>query len=274
MQVTGGNRLMGLSGGQVDGHAHVFLASLPMAESRRYTPTQDAAPRTYDALLAETGKAGAILVQPSFLGSDNSFLLETLRRHGDTQNTRAFRGVAVLDDHRETPDRGLLAEMTEAGIIGVRLNLIGHPCAMPIEIDAWDNLLHAVDAEGWHVEVQCDGKHLPSVLPQLIARCRLVVVDHFGLPADAMPSECPGHQAILSAPKERLFVKTSAPYRAFPDLSSAEAARQIAPFFAALLEELGPEQLVWGSDWPWTQFEGRHSYQDTVAWEKLWQAGA
>ena len=51
-----------------------------MVAGRRYTPDYDASLDDYAALLVENHLGGGLLVQPSFLGSDNSFLLESLSR--------------------------------------------------------------------------------------------------------------------------------------------------------------------------------------------------
>jgi predicted TIM-barrel fold metal-dependent hydrolase len=32
------------------------------------------------------------------------------------------------------------------------------------------------------------------------------------------------------------------------------------------MARLGAERLMWGSDWPWTQHEGRYSYTRTLEW--------
>jgi predicted TIM-barrel fold metal-dependent hydrolase len=53
----------------------------------------------------------------------------------------------------------------------------------------------------------------------------------------------------------RLFVKLSAPYRTGFDLSAHAAF---------LTRTLGAERLVWGSDWPNTQHEGRVNFAKVV----------
>ena len=74
---------------------------------------------------------------------------------------------------------------------------------------------------------------------------------------------------MAGMPKGQAFVKMSAPYRVFSNVSSDAAMRLCLPVLDSLLEDLGPEQLLWGTDWPWTQFEGRHTYPDNVSWLDL-----
>ena len=76
----------------IDTHAHAFTITGPLAAGRRYTPEADAPLTEYMAELDGAGATHGVLVQPSFLGTDNSYLLDCLRRHPDR-----LRGIAVID---------------------------------------------------------------------------------------------------------------------------------------------------------------------------------
>ena len=76
----------------IDSHAHVFLRGLQLAPNRRYAPDYDAPLERYLAELDANGVTHGVLVQPSFLGTDNSYLVECLGRAGGR-----LRGVAVVD---------------------------------------------------------------------------------------------------------------------------------------------------------------------------------
>jgi predicted TIM-barrel fold metal-dependent hydrolase len=65
----------------IDSHAHVFVRGLPLASGRRYAPTYEATLDDYRAMLASIGLSHGVLVQPSFLGTDNGFLLSCLDAH-------------------------------------------------------------------------------------------------------------------------------------------------------------------------------------------------
>jgi len=251
---------MGLDSGNFDGHAHVFSSSLPMVARRRYTPSEDALLLDYVQLLRAANLDGALLVQPSFLGTDNSYLIDTLIR-GNRMPSLNFRGVAVVDS---TVSGDTLSQMNDAGIVGIRFNLLGKK---PETFSAdWKRMLKSIAAYSWHVELHIEGSNLAPALDQLLDHCDTVVIDHYGLPDQTFPFECPGLSAILAAPKNRVFVKLSAPYRVFKDCSSASAAKMCEPLTEALSSQLGPEQLLWGSDWPWTQHEQKHTYSDTLSW--------
>ncbi len=257
MIFTGANRLMGVEAGRFDGHTHVFRADLPMVANRRYTPGHDAQMADLIPLLREHALDGAILVQPSFLGFDNRFLLSALSAAESTHDL-TFRGVVMLDPAASPME---IADLSTQGVIGMRLNLVGG-AARDFDVAAWDRVLRRIDAAGWHVELHCEGPLLRPILGALLLRCKTVVVDHFGLP-DASAS---ADELFRALPSDRVMVKVSAPYRVFPTASSREAAILCLPIVERIARELGPQNLIWGSDWPWTRFEGRHAYSDTIDW--------
>ena len=268
MHLSGANKLMGGLEGDFDGHAHVFDTSLQMSEGRRYTPLADAPYLLYRNILRQIGLDGAIVVQPSFYGTNNSFLLDVL----DTAHRQAeltMRGVVVID-----PETGpdTIAALSRRGVVGMRLNLVGWAYD-EFEISRWLKVFDHANQAGWHVEVHLEGHRLGVLLPQLLNHCAQVVVDHFGLPDDTDPVACPGQVAILSAPLGSLMVKVSGPYRVFASHDGTSAARRCWPIFNRMLDRLGPDNLVWGSDWPWTRFEDKHSFQDTLEWRDIWLSG-
>ncbi|CAN7275500.1 amidohydrolase family protein [Pseudorhodoferax sp. LjRoot39] len=227
----------------VDSHAHVFVRGLPLAPQRRHAPDYDALLTDYLALLDVHGVSHAVLVQPSFLGTDNRFLLQALRAA-----PRRLRGVAVVDP--QTPAAELRA-LAAAGVCGLRLNLVGLPLPDFAQPD-WQRLLSDVRALDWHVEVHRPAHDLAlAAQPVLDAGCRLVV-DHFGLPGADGPSDW----LLRAAASGRVWVKLSAAYRSWPPAdarSPGEAARR-------LLQAFGPGRLVWGSDWPHTQHRDAVDY--------------
>ncbi|WP_157699754.1 amidohydrolase family protein [Pseudorhodoplanes sinuspersici] len=228
----------------IDTHAHVFSAGRPMAAGRRYSPDYDAPLSAFLDVLDRHGIARGVLVQPSFYGTDNSYMLECL-----AAEPVRLRGVAVLAP--ETTDKDLEA-LDRAGVVGVRFNLIGTGPAL-LKDAAQRQLLRRVQALGWHVEVQAEGADWPCALRALEDYDGPIVADHFGRPDPEKGTACAGFQAILSEGSDgRLYVKLSAPYRC----GGADVQR----YADALMQRLGPNRLLWGSDWPWTQFEAGRDY--------------
>jgi predicted TIM-barrel fold metal-dependent hydrolase len=242
----------------VDTHAHVFEKGLPLAEPRRYTPDRDASLGDYLAQLDAHGLSHGVLVQPSFLGTDNSYLLRALRWFPER-----LRGVVVIDP--DTTDDAL-RDMAVAGVVGIRLNLMGQPTPS-LDTQPWRGLLERVAALGWHVEVHLPAARLPEVMPLLLAAGCAVVVDHFGRPAPALGVADPGFQYLLrQAASGRVWVKLSGAYRNWAPAQAVAAGRDAARL---LLDAYTAARLMWGSDWPHTEHPDI-SYAPTRRWLDRW----
>ncbi|CDG84449.1 amidohydrolase family protein [Janthinobacterium agaricidamnosum] len=233
----------------IDCHAHVFLHSLPMPDPRRAPAGYDATPETYLGLLDAHGMSHGVLVQPSFLGLDNSYLLSVLRAHPDR-----LRGIAVVAPG-VTPQQ--LDDLQHAGVVGIRLNLVGLPTP-DFSSPGWSALLRELAARDWQVEVHQLAQELKPVLDPLLAAGLKVVVDHFGRPGAALGVDDPGFRYLLSlGPSRRVWVKLSGAYRNGPHGRGEETARAAMPL---LLSAFGVQRLMWGSDWPHTLFEKAAHY--------------
>lgn len=223
-----------------------------MVPGRRYSPHYDALIEHYLAHLDRHGLAYGILVQPSFLGTDNRYLLEALRRY-----PQRLRAVAVVE---ADVSEAQLDELDKAGVAGVRLNLIGKELADYSSL-AWGALFQRLARRGWQVEIQRGIDDVALIVPTILACGVDVVIDHFGLPAGGIDSTKPNHKAFLSLlGNERVWLKLSAPYRSQSDL--AQAQRILAQVREA---SGGLSRFLWGSDWPNTQFEDQTDYDRQVA---------
>lgn len=238
----------------IDTHAHVFERGLPLANARRYAPSYDAPLPAYLAQLDAHGVSHGVLIQPSFLGVDNSYLLAALK-----QAPQRLRGVAVIDP--AAPET-LLTQMNAEGIVGIRLNLIGKPDPQ-LKSPVWQAALARLHALGWHVELHVEARRLPTLLQPLLEAQVNVVVDHFGRPNPELGVDDPGFAALLAAGRtRRVWVKISGAYRNGAN-GRGEAIAQAA--MPRLKDALGLDHLVWGSDWPHTQFESQITYDKAWA---------
>jgi predicted TIM-barrel fold metal-dependent hydrolase len=227
---------------RIDTHAHVFERSLRPAADARYVPDYDAPLGAYLGLLDQLGAERGVLVQPSFLGGDNRFLLECLR----AANGR-LAGVVVIEDAISAND---IERMHAVGVRGVRFNLIGRSIDI-LQGPVARHVAALAMGLGWHVELHADAEDLAAALPLLDSFDGVIVVDHFGRP----PAE--GMDAVLGwAGDARVQVKLSAPYRV--------GFRDIPALTAQLLDTYGTDRLLWGSDWPWTQHEAAVRIEDTM----------
>lgn len=240
----------------VDTHAHVFHPRLPMTPGRRHTPTYEASLSAYLALLDAQGCRHGVLVQPSFLGTDNRHLLDAL-----AQARGRLRGVAVIDVG--TPVASLHS-LDAAGVVGIRLNLVGLPMPDLAQGD-WPYLLDAVRQLDWHVELHAPSEALARLVGPLLASGCRVVVDHFGRPDAALGLADPGLRHLLGlADTGRVWVKLSAPYRIW------RSPQQAVPCAQALLAAFGEHRLVWGSDWPHTEHRHVADHASSRTWLDAW----
>ncbi|WP_312428836.1 amidohydrolase family protein [Achromobacter sp.] len=248
-----------MPGAAVDTHAHVFHQGLALANTRRHTPDYDATLAEYLGLLDTHGLTHGVLVQPSFLGTDNSHLLEALRAA-----PARLRGVAVVAQDAAEYE---LQALADAGVVGIRLNLVGLDTP-DLRTPAWQTLLARVNALGWHVEVHLQAARLDGVVPALLAAGCRIVVDHFGRPDPALGVLDAGFQYLLrQADSGRIWVKLAAPYRNWAAPACAASGRLATQ---QLLDAYTPERLMWGSDWPHTEHRHLASYSAAVEWLDAW----
>jgi len=239
----------------VDTHFHVFPAAQAVAGAR-YVPAYSASVDAWREQAHAVGVTRGVLVQPSFLGCDNTLLVNTLQAH-----PAALRGVAVV-----APDVGQeqLALLHAAGVRGVRLNLAGasHEMAQWSGADAlWEAML----ALGWHLEVHTDCGALPRVLAQLPPQLPLVV-DHMAKPAQAQAHDATVRALVRHAQHTPTHIKLSGAYR-LGGLDPVRTAR-------IWLDALGVSSLLWGSDWPCTNHENLAQYSQLFSSLEDWVGAA
>jgi predicted TIM-barrel fold metal-dependent hydrolase len=241
----------------VDSHFHVFEAGQSVPEAR-YSPSYAAPLSNWQSAASEVGVTRGVLVQTSFMGTDNAHLLKHLQKNPNT-----LRGVAVV-----APTEGFwqMADLNTQGVRGIRINLAGQShdmaswqAAKPL----WDAVLQL----GWHVELHTDTGALPSVLAAVPLEIP-VVIDHFCRPEKASLHNATV-QAVLArvaATSAQVYVKLSAAYRLHADVEPSNLAK-------LWLGELGAQALLWGSDWPCTNFEAKADYPTLYANLNDWLGG-
>ncbi|CAJ95312.1 putative metal-dependent hydrolase, TIM-barrel fold [Cupriavidus necator] len=227
----------------VDTHFHVFDAGAAVP-SARYRPPYAADLKDWHARLAGLGDMYGVVVQTSFLGTDNAALLAALQAMPGR-----LRGVAVVGP--EVTDAEL-ATLHAAGVRGIRLNLYGDPDWQRIATVPWRGLFSRIAGLGWHVELHTRNGDGAMVLAQLDAALgdtgAPVVLDHFGRPGPAGTADAIFDVASAVRARRQVWVKISAPYR----LASPQDWHGLAQRWR---EVVGDDRLLWGSDWPWTNHE-------------------
>lgn len=229
----------------IDAHIHLFHRGLPRAPRRRHDPAYDATLDALEAIAAPCGVERFVVVQPSFLGYDNSYLIGQIRAH-----PRTLRGVAVLDP---TTRGSEIDALLRIGVVGLRLNLLGTDLAHSLSRAQLD-LVEQCAQRGMSVELHDTCARLPLAIDAVAPRAQRVVIDHFGRPDAAVGGVASAEfsRLLQQATRYGLFFKISAPYRS-PGL-------QVRKAFDAIAAAVGENRLLWGSDWPWTQHEDRIDY--------------
>lgn len=162
-----------------------------------------------------------------------------------------------LDGKHFGEDSPGTAAYREAGVVGIRYNLLGeNPDLMAS--GPWRDLSRRVAELGWHIEIQSGGRDWLAVLGALDGIDAPIVADHFGRPDPVFGPLCSGFQALLAeGPEGRIHVKLSAPYRC--------GGNDVQIYRDALYDRLGSGRLLWGSDWPWTQHGHGKSFAALMA---------
>jgi len=114
---------------------------------------------------------------------------------------------------------------------------------------------------GLHLEVHTDQGALPKVLAQLPTDMPLVV-DHMAKPSEAKARDATVQALAQRAQQVPTHIKLSGAYR----LGGLDAA-SLAHIW---LHELGPQALLWGSDWPCTNHERLANYAGLFASLEAW----
>ncbi|MGE0797661.1 MAG: amidohydrolase [Lautropia sp.] len=230
--------------GAIDCHIHLFGPASRFAfhPDSKYV-SQDALPETSIALQDTLGLAGAVVVSGGGYGMDPTHLIEVL-----TQHPRRFKGVVLLP---ETATREQVARLDALGVRGARFVSPGHRGALP----RLSPKIAALVADfGWHVQFYPAGDDLIEFADALLALPTPVVLDHFAAIPAAGGAAQPAFQRLLRLlDTGRVWVKLSGPMRCTTEEPPYPSVTPIARALVAA----APQRLLWGSDWPHVNMNGR-----------------
>ncbi|MCC8957525.1 amidohydrolase family protein [Bradyrhizobium sp. Pear77] len=222
--------------GAVDTHAHVIgLPPVhPFVASRSYTPPP-ASLKRYLSMLDATGMTYGVLVQVSVHGTDNGLAVEALKA-----NRERLRGIGVIP--LGLPDKQL-GDLKEAGIVGLRLNVLYGGGIGFDHLDSYASLAHEM---GWHLQFLIDAGNLVPLMPRLDKLSVPFVVDHWGHFPVSRGIDDLGFRTLVSLVRDGAWVKLSGAYR--NSIEGPPYADTVP--FVRILHAAAPERCVWGSDWP------------------------
>lgn len=245
-----------------DTHAHIFKENVGIANAR-YIPDYSVSKEDFIDNLESHSFNGGVLIQPSFLGHDNSLLIRAVE--GDSR----LRGVVVLPFNTNIDT---LQSYAKSGIVGVRLNLIG------ADINALIDSLSSSEAKSffnslqklnWHVEVHREMRDIDVVIESLLHFDIKVVIDHLGRPSidkngnDLCDEDSVGLEKLKALKTDdRLWFKVSGFYRFGGNEEQNLALARLV--YTELLSTFGIDKFVFGSDFPHTNFESIVSYKNAL----------
>lgn len=247
--------------GDIDAHVHVWtpdIARFPLAPG--YDVTRMKPPSfTPEELFAHTrpnGVGRVVLIQMSFYGDDNRYMLDAMKRFPGV-----FSGVGIVDAAGPDPGRAM-ASLAAEGVRGFRVS----PGRTPVE--EW--IGSPGMAKMWQTAADAGLAICPLIgpeaLPAIESMCRrfpetLVVVDHFArIGADGEIREAQLDALGRLAAFPRVHVKVSAFYALGKKRPPYD---DLAPMIRRVRDDFGSDRLMWASDCPYQVGSG-HNYADAI----------
>jgi predicted TIM-barrel fold metal-dependent hydrolase len=245
--------------GHIDGHVHVWTADVEAYPLAPGYAVEQMKPPTFTAeeLFAHAQPCGVdrvVLIQMSFYGSDNRYMLDTIARCPET-----FRGVAVVD-HTRADLADEIAWLRAGGVRGFRVyQLAGGSEAL--DSTDYRSLCGLAGELGMAVCPLID----PPLLPALGRAAKqfprtTFVIDHLAR-IGAGKAIDPADVAALCALAEHpnCLVKVSAFY-ALGD--AAPPHDDLIPLIRSVWQAFGADRLMWATDCPY-QVQ-RETYEDSL----------
>jgi predicted TIM-barrel fold metal-dependent hydrolase len=232
-----------------DTHIHLFgpTAKYPFAPDSPYI-AHDALPEHFFALQDKLGLSTGVIVSPGGYGRSYAMLADVLAKH-----PRRFRGIALVRDDIPTSE---LARLTKLGVKGMRM--MSHARGQHVP-NYSKEIAARVQEHGWHIQFYPHGTDIADYADKLLELKNDIVLDHFAsIPAEG-GTEQPAVKAVLKMlDSGRVWLKLSGPMRCTMQNLPYPSVTPLAHLFV----KHAPERMVWGSDWPHVNLDGREMPND------------
>jgi len=227
--------------GAVDAHCHVFGPGdeFPFAPERKYTPC-DASKTQLFALRDHLGFDRNVIVQATCHGANNDAMVDALR----ASKGRA-RGVATIEP---SASEGLLSELDEAGVRGVRFNYVRR-LVDPEDDEYYLRIVEKIAPLGWHVVLYFEAQDLAEKWSLFTSFPTTLVVDHLGRPDVTQPVDGEAFNMFLRFMEENPNVWTKATCPERLSTNGPEGFGATVPFYQRVIDAF-PDRVLWGTDWP------------------------
>lgn len=225
-----------------DTHVHIVgpVERYPQAAERTYL-ADVASLKQLESVSATRAVRRFVIVQPSFYGTDNSVLLESL----DVLAGRG-RGVAVVNP--QVTSARTLASYATQGVRGLRINLYSPLREKAPLAQRFADIAGIARELNWHIEVIAPLKMLVENAALLASSRVPIVIDHYGVYGEVTPAQQEGVAFLKLLAVPHVWIKLSAPYR----VSADPLATKPDPAWVSAILAAASDRCVWGSDWPHT----------------------
>ncbi|MFO0967530.1 MAG: amidohydrolase family protein [Gemmataceae bacterium] len=247
----------------IDAHVHVWTPDTTRYPLAAGFKKEDMKPASFtpEELFKHCKPAGVgriNLIQMSFYGFDNSYMLDTIAKY-----PKVFVGTAVIDPYGKDPE----AEMSALAKKGVRAFRI-HPKLSKEPAEKW------LRPEGYKKMFAAGARNNqalacligPDGLPEVERMCKEfpdtpVIIDHLArIGADGPIRDADVDLLCSLAKHKKVMVKVGAFYA----LGKKQAPyTDLAPMIKKVVLAFGPQRCMWESDCPF-QVQGEHTYQASI----------
>ena len=235
--------------GACDTHIHLFgpAAKYRFAPDSPYI-AHDALPETFFGLQDTLGMSTAVIVSPGGYGRNYSLLADVLAKY-----PQRFRGIALLRDDTPSSEIGRL---TRLGVRGMRMMSRKRGQHVP---NYSKEIAARVHEHGWHIQFYPHGTDIVEYADKLLALPNPIVLDHFASIPAAGGIDQPAVKAVLKMlDSGKVWLKLSGPMRCTDEPPPYPSVTPLARLFV----KHAPQRMVWGSDWPHVNLDGREMPND------------
>ena len=245
----------------IDAHSHVWTPDTekyPLAPGFKKEDMKPPSftPEEFFAHARPEGVDRVVLIQMSFYGFDNSYMLDSMKRYAGKMG-----GVGVVDWTAGQPDRDM-ARLARHGVRGFRVRSDRTPIDTWSETPSFDRMFRYAADHGLAICPLIEPAALPSLARTCARHLRTrVVIDHFcRIGIDGQIRERDVHALCQMAHFPEVHVKVSAFYALGKKRPPHD---DLEPMIRRLHGEFGPKRLMWASDCPFAVVDEK--YRDSIA---------
>lgn len=246
--------------GYIDAHVHVWTPDTDKypLDKRYDKSSMQPASFTPEELMAHAQRSSVdriVLIQMSFYGTDNSYMLDVMAAHPGR-----FSGVAVIDP-TDKP-RQTMRQLKSQGVRGFRIVAGQQPADQWLDNATMHKMWSIAADEGLAICPLMNPEYLPAVDAMCVKHPKTrVVVDHFArIGVDGMIRDAEVEALCRLARHDNTYLKASAFYA----LGKKTAPyTDLGPMIHRCMEAYGSQRMMWASDCPY-QVQEAHTYHESI----------